>query len=181
MRLLCSPAVATRPVTGRFARATAGPVVARVDRPGVAHATVARGGRSHGRFARDALVTRLLRSRRGGVGVQSNGVGVHLVATSVMSSSSVMSDHNDSTFVTSYPPLLRMPYKCINKCGKHVSQAGNTCGTCMKATKAAMMASGTENCNISIVNRPSRYNCGINCGTRVAYNGDVCLTCAEAQ
>ena len=44
-----------------------------------------------------------------------------------------------------------------------------------------MMASGTENCNINIVNRPSGYYCGIDCGTRVAYNGDVCLTCAEAQ
>jgi hypothetical protein len=107
---------------GRFAHATAGPAVARVDRPRVAHATAACCGRSHGRFARDAPVTRLLCSRRGGVGVRSNGVGVRLVATSVMSSSSVLSDHNDSNFVTSYPPLLRIPCKCINKCGKHVSQ-----------------------------------------------------------
>ena len=107
--------------------------------------------------------------------------GARLVATSVMSSSSAMSDHNDSNFVTSYTPLLRMPSKCINKCGKQVNQAGNTCGTCMKAMKAAMMASGTENCNINIVNRPSGYYCSNDCGSRKAYKSDVCLTCAKAQ
>jgi hypothetical protein len=107
---------------GRFAHATAGPAVARADRPRVAHATVARCGRSHGRFTHDAPVMRLLCLRRCGVGVRSHGVDVRLVATSVMSSSSVLSDHNVSNFVTSYPPLLRIPCKLINKFGKHVSQ-----------------------------------------------------------
>ncbi len=101
---------------------------------------------------------------------------------SVMSSSSAMSDHNDSNFVTSYTPLLRMPSKCINKCGKQVNQAGNhTCDTCMKAMKAAMTASGMENFNINIVNRPSGYYWSNNCGSRVTYKSDVCLTCAKAQ
>ena len=78
------------------------------------------------------------------------------------------------------PPLLRMPTYCINDCDTRVSHKGNTCGTCMKAMKAAMKASGMENCNINIVNRPSGNRCGNDCGSRVAYKGDVCITCAEA-
>ena len=117
-----------------------------------------------------------------GAGVQSDGVCARLVATSMMSSLSAMCDNNDSIFVTFYPPpLLRMPTYCINDCDTRVSHKGNTCGTCMKAMKAAMKASGMENCNINIVNRPSGNRCGNDCGSRVAYKGDVCITCAEAQ
>ena len=88
-----------------------------------------------------------------GAGVQSDGVCARLVATSMMSSLSAMCDNNDSIFVTFYPPpLLRMPTYCINDCDTRVSHKGNTCGTCMKAMKAAMKASGMENCNINIVN-----------------------------
>ena len=88
-----------------------------------------------------------------GAGVQSDGVCARLVAMSMMSSLSAMCDHNDSIFVTFYPPpLLRMPTYCINDCDTRVSHKGNTCGTCMKAMKAAMKASGMENCNINIVN-----------------------------
>ena len=39
-----------------------------------------------------------------GAGVQSDGVCARLVAMSMMSSLSAMCDHNDSIFVTFYPP-----------------------------------------------------------------------------
>jgi hypothetical protein len=65
-----------------------------------------------------------------------------------------------------------MVSKCIKKCGRQVSHAENTCGTCKKASEM-------ESCNI--INRTSSNLCINNCGSGVACKGNICLTCAEAQ
>ena len=75
-------------------------------------------------------------------------------------------------FVISCPPIIRMVNTCMKNCGKQVSYAGNTCGTCKNAC-------GKENCNISYCY--SSNLCINKCGSKVSSKGNMCLPCAEAH